>query len=118
MAEKGSGAFLGGVILGGAIGAIAGMWIDPRTTRRVRRTVRKTVEQLPELAHQVSDTTIELSDRLHQRLSLLAQELREDWQETSGRLREAAAAGLEASQREYHTVMDRHDDRDRDLDRP
>ena len=118
MAGKGSGTFLGGVILGGAIGAIAGMWIDPRTTRRVRRAVRETVEQLPELAHQVSDTTIELSDRLRQRLTLLSQELHEDWQETSGRLREAAAAGLDASRREYHTVMDQHDDRDQDLDRP
>jgi gas vesicle protein len=117
MAGKGNGAFLGGVILGGAIGAIAGMWIDPRTTRRVRRAVRETVDQLPELAHQVSDTTIELSDRLRQKMALLAHDLQDDWQETSGRLRDAAAAGLAASRREYHTVMDRHDDRDQVNDR-
>jgi gas vesicle protein len=114
MAGKGSGTFLGGVLLGGAIGTIAGMWIDPRTTRRVRRTVRETVDQLPELAHQVGDTTLELSDRLRHRVTALSQDLQDDWQGTSERMRDAAAAGWDASRREYRAVIDRHTDRDVD----
>lgn len=114
MAGKGSGTFLGGVLLGGAIGAIAGMWIDPRTTRRVRRTVREAIDQLPEFAHHVSDTTIELSDRLRHRVTALSQDLQDDWQGTSERLRDAAAAGWDASRREYQAVIDRHTDREVD----
>lgn len=114
MAGKGSGTFLGGVLLGGAIGAIAGMWIDPRTTRRVRRTVRETVDQLPELAHQVGDTTLKLSDQVRRRVINLSQDLQDDWQGTSDRMRDAAAAGWDASRREYRAVIDRHADRDFD----
>ncbi len=114
MAGKGSGTFLSGVLLGGAIGAIAGMWIDPRTTRRVRHAVRETVDQLPELAHQVGDTTIKLSERLRHRVTLLSQDLQDDWQGTSERMRDAAAAGWDASRREYQAVIDRHTDRDFD----
>lgn len=114
MAGKGSGAFLGGVLLGGAIGAIAGMWIDPRTTRRVRRVVRETVDQLPEFAQHVGDTTLQISDRLRRRVTNLSYTLQDDWQETSDRLRDAAAAGWDASRREYRAVIDRHADRDLD----
>ncbi|TAF51880.1 MAG: YtxH domain-containing protein [Oscillatoriales cyanobacterium] len=114
MAGKGSGTFLGGVLLGGAIGAIAGMWIDPRTTRRVRRAVQETVDQLPEFAHQVGDTTIQLSDRLRRRVTNLSHNLQDDWHETSERLRDAAVAGWDASRREYRSVINQHADQDFD----
>jgi len=101
MAEKGSGLFFGGVLLGGAIGAIAGMAANPRTTRRVRRAVRETAERLPEVARDASDIAIETSTRLGRRAVHLTQDFRDDWQSTSQRLREAALAGVAASRREY-----------------
>ncbi|MGD1900761.1 MAG: YtxH domain-containing protein [Geitlerinemataceae cyanobacterium] len=98
---KGSGLFLGGVLLGGAIGAIAAIAADPRKTRQARRAVRETADRLPEVARDASTIAVETSARLGRQVAHLSQDFRDDWQATSQRLRDAAVAGVAASRQEY-----------------
>lgn len=91
--NKSTGAFIGGLLVGSAIGTIIGLLIAPRSGRETRQILKKSAEALPELVEDLA-TTLQLhADRLSE--SALAQ-----WEETLARLREAIAAGIEASQLE------------------
>ena len=88
-----TGAFLGGMLLGSAIGAIVGMVAAPRSGKETRRILKKTAKALPELAEDLSSTMQLQAYRLSE--SALS-----NWDDTLERLKEALAAGIEASEQE------------------
>ncbi|MBV5260737.1 YtxH domain-containing protein [Synechococcus moorigangaii CMS01] len=93
MAERNSGAFLGGLLVGGAVGAIAGLLFAPRPGKDTRKILKKSLEALPELAE-------DLADSLQLHADQLSETARHNWEDTLQRLQEAIAAGMEASQAE------------------
>ncbi|MGF1538453.1 MAG: YtxH domain-containing protein [Elainellaceae cyanobacterium] len=95
MANKGgrSAAFVSGVLLGAAAGAIAGLLAAPRTGRETRRLLKQSADALPELAEDLSNTVQVRTDQV------TTSALR-NWDSTLVRLKEAIAVGLEVSQRE------------------
>lgn len=113
MSENNSGSFIGGMLLGAAIGTITGLLIAPRTGKQTRQILKKSAEALPELAEDLSTSVQIQADRL-------SETARGNWDETLNRLKEAIAAGLEAGVREHQgfdrtqTVppSDRHPSRD------
>ncbi|PLZ45493.1 gas vesicle protein, partial [Fischerella thermalis WC542] len=69
----------------------------PRTGRETRKLLKKSADALPELAEDLSTSVQIQADRLS------ANALR-NWDETLERLREAIAAGIDASQRESQAM--------------
>ncbi|MGJ3249776.1 MAG: YtxH domain-containing protein [Elainellaceae cyanobacterium] len=92
-----SGAFIGGLLLGTAMGAIAGLLVAPKTGRETRQLLKKSADALPDLAEDLSSSVQLQADRLSTKA------LR-NWDGTLGRLKEAIAVGLEASQREQQRL--------------
>jgi gas vesicle protein len=88
MSNNRSGVFIGGLMLGATIGALAGLLVAPRTGRETRKLLKKSADALPELAEDLSTSVQIQADRLS------ANALR-NWDETLERLREAIAAGIE-----------------------
>ena len=87
------GIFLGGVLLGAAVGAVAGLLFAPKTGRETRQLLRKSAEALPELAEDLSASMQIQADRL-------SETALRNWDDTLLRLREAISAGVDASQRQ------------------
>lgn len=94
MADKQSGGFLGGLVLGAALGAVAGLLMAPRSGRETRKILKKSADALPELVEDLSTSVHLQADRLSE--TALA-----NWEHTLVRLREAIAAGQAASRQEY-----------------
>jgi gas vesicle protein len=94
MSENQSGGFVGGLVLGAAMGAVAGLLIAPRPGRETRQILRKSADALPELVEDLSTSVYLQADRLSE--TALA-----NWEHTLTRLREAIAAGQAASRQEY-----------------
>lgn len=88
-----SGLFIGGLLLGAAIGTVTGLLIAPRSGRETRQFLKKSADALPELAEDLSTSVQLQADRL-------SETALRNWDGTLARLRESIAAGLEASQRE------------------
>ena len=87
---KQTGLFVGGLMLGSAVGTAIGLLIAPRPGRETRKVIKKSADALPELAEDLG-TSIQLqADRLS--ASTL-----ENWEETLVRLRQAIAAGVETT---------------------
>lgn len=97
MSNNRSGVFIGGLMLGATIGALAGLLAAPRTGRETRKLLRKSADAIPELAEDLSTSVQIQADRLS------ANALR-NWDETLDRLRDAIAAGIDASQRESQVL--------------
>ncbi|BAZ69040.1 MAG: YtxH domain-containing protein [Pelatocladus maniniholoensis HA4357-MV3] len=97
MSNNRSGVFIGGVMLGATIGALTGLLMAPRTGRETRKLLKKSADALPDLAEDLSTSVQIQADRLS------ANALR-NWDETLDRLREAIAAGVDASQRENQAM--------------
>ncbi|GEM_PF-154946 len=93
MSDNRSGAFIGGMLLGAAIGSITGLLIAPRTGRETRLLLKKSADALPELAEDLSTTVQLQADRL-------SETALRNWDGTLARLKEAISAGLEAGARE------------------
>lgn len=91
MAKTGS--FMAGILLGSAIGTITGLLVAPRTGRETRQILKKSADALPELAEDLSTTVQLQADRF-------SETALRNWDETLDRLKEAIAAGIEASQLE------------------
>ena len=87
------GAFVGGVMLGSAIGTMFGLLIAPRTGKETRKVLQKSADALPQLAEDLATTVQLQADRL-------SDNTLKNWEGTLTRLREAIAAGVEASQLE------------------
>ena len=90
MSNKNAGSFIGGLLLGSVIGTITGLLIAPRTGKDTRQLLKKSADALPELAEDLSTTLQLQTDRL-------SESALRNWDGTLTRLREAVAAGLEAS---------------------
>lgn len=90
MANNRSGSFLGGLLLGGTLGAVAGLLAAPRSGRETRYFIRKSADALPELAEDLSTSLQLQADRL-------SESAIRSWDETLARLQVAIAAGLEAT---------------------
>ncbi|MDZ7962175.1 MAG: YtxH domain-containing protein [Aulosira sp. DedQUE10] len=97
MSNNRSGVFFGGLMLGATIGALTGLLVAPRTGRETRKLLKKSADALPELAEDLSTSVQIQADRLS------ANALR-NWDETLDRLREAIAAGVDASLRESQVL--------------
>ncbi|MGB3493707.1 MAG: YtxH domain-containing protein [Elainellaceae cyanobacterium] len=91
--SKGSGFFVGGFLLGAAMGAVTGLLVAPQTGRETRRILKKSANALPELAEDLSSNVQVQADRL-------SSSAVRNWEGTLTRLRRAIAAGTEASQQE------------------
>lgn len=107
MSNNRSGVFIGGLMLGTAIGALAGLLAAPRTGRETRKLLKKSADAIPELAEDLSTSVQIQADRLS------ASALR-NWDETLDRLREAIAAGVDASQRESQVLKRQPNPQDSD----
>lgn len=97
MSNNRSGLFVGGMMIGATIGALTGLLIAPRTGRETRQLLKKSASALPELAEDISTSVQIQADRL-------SANARSNWDETLDRLREAIAAGVDASLRENQAV--------------
>jgi gas vesicle protein len=85
------------LMLGATIGALTGLLVAPRTGRETRKILKKSANAIPELAEDLSTSVQIQADRLS------ASALR-NWDETLDRLREAIAAGVDASQQENQVL--------------
>ena len=103
MSERNDGAFLGGVLIGGAIGAIAGLLFAPRSGKDTRKILKESLDTLPELAE-------ELSESIQLQADHLSDNARRNWEGTLQRLQDAIAAGIEASQENYQPVEEQEKD--------
>ncbi|MBW4501679.1 MAG: YtxH domain-containing protein [Scytonema hyalinum WJT4-NPBG1] len=97
MSNNRSGLFVGGMMIGATLGALTGLLIAPRTGRETRQLLKKSASALPELAEDISTSVQIQADRL-------SANARSNWDETLDRLREAIAAGVDASLRETQVV--------------
>ena len=85
-----TGVFVGGLIIGSAIGTVLGLLIAPRTGKETRKVIKKSADALPEIAEDLT-TSIQLqADRL-------SESTLENWEGTLDRLRTAIAVGIETS---------------------
>lgn len=97
MSNNRSGSFIGGVLLGAAVGTLTGLLMAPRTGRETRQFLKKSADALPELAEDLSTSVQIQADRL-------SESALRNWDDTLDRLRDALSAGIEASQRESQLV--------------
>jgi gas vesicle protein len=89
--ENKAGVFIGGMMIGSAVGTIIGLLVAPRTGKETRKVIKKSANALPELAEDISTSIQFQADRL-------SESTLENWEGTLVRLRQAIAAGIEASQ--------------------
>ena len=85
--------FVGGMLVGSTLGTLAGLLIAPRSGRETRQILKKSADALPELAEDLSTSVQLQADRL-------SESALRNWDGTLIRLREAIAAGVEASRLE------------------
>lgn len=88
--QQRSGAFIGGLLVGSALGAITGLLLAPRSGRETRLVLRKSMDAMPELVEDLSTSLQLQADRL-------SETALHRWEETLDHLSEAIAAGVEAS---------------------
>ena len=91
MADQNRGAFMGGILVGAAIGVAAGLLSAPRKGRDTRKILNKTVSAVPQMAEDISSSVQFQADRL----SVAAGD---KWHDTLDRLATAISAGVAASQ--------------------
>jgi len=87
-----TGAFVVGVLLGTAAGVVTGLLMAPRPGRETRQVLKKSADALPELAEDLSTSVQIQAGRLSGKAT-------RNWDGTLARLKQAIAAGVEASQR-------------------
>ncbi|MBE9140836.1 YtxH domain-containing protein [Nodosilinea sp. LEGE 07088] len=97
MSDRQSGGFIGGLVIGAAMGAVAGLLMAPRTGRETRRILKKSADALPELVEDLSTTVHLQADRLSETALV-------NWDQTLVRLRDAITAGQAASRQEYEQL--------------
>ena len=97
MSNNRSGVFIGGVLLGAAVGTLTGLLMAPRSGRETRQLLKKSANALPELAEDLSTSVQLQADRL-------SESALRNWDGTLERLREAMAAGIDASQQSIQVL--------------
>ena len=91
------GAFIGGMLIGSALGTVVGLLAAPRTGRETRQILKKSADALPDLAEDLSTSMQLQADRF-------SESAFRNWDGTLSRLKEAIAAGVEASQLEAKDI--------------
>lgn len=94
-----TGVFVAGLTIGSAMGTMLGLLIAPRTGKETRKVIKKSADALPELAEDLTTTLQLQADRL-------SESTLENWEGTLDRLREAIAAGIEASRAAKTSKLD------------
>ncbi len=89
MPENRTGIFVGGLMLGTAVGTVVGLLLAPRSGRETRKILKKSAEVLPEVAEDVTTN-------LHYQTERLLDSAQKSLDETMIRLQEAIATGKEA----------------------
>jgi gas vesicle protein len=102
MADNNNNKFIGGILVGTAIGVVVGLLTAPRKGRDTRKILSKTATAVPQMAEDISSSVKFQADRLTTTVG-------DNWHDTLDRLSESIAAGIVASQSE---------DRQIDLDLP
>lgn len=111
MSNNRSGAFVGGLLVGAALGTLAGILMAPRSGRETRQLLRKSADALPELAEDLSSSVQLQADKL-------SESALRNWDSTLVRLRDAIAAGLEATQREQQVIREPENEFPSEIDQP
>ncbi|MCL2929872.1 MAG: YtxH domain-containing protein [Trichodesmium sp. St16_bin4-tuft] len=93
MSNQKSGLFISGLLLGSAIGIATGLFIAPRTGKKARQLVKKSASAIPQIATDLSTSIKFQTDRFSDSAT-------NSWEDILERLKQAIAAGLEASQKE------------------
>lgn len=96
--NRSSGLFVGGLLVGAALGTITSLLVAPRSGRETRSFLRKSADALPELAEDLSFSLQLQADRL-------SESALRGWDETLLRLQDAIAAGIEASQQDRQQLQ-------------
>lgn len=91
MADKNRGTFIGGMLIGAAIGAVTGLLVAPCKGRDTRKILSKTVTAVPQMAEDISSSVQLQADRLKASAG-------DRWHDTLDRLSTAISAGIVASQ--------------------
>jgi gas vesicle protein len=91
MADKNRGALIGGMLIGAALGAVAGLLVAPRKGQDTRKILGKTMAAVPQMAEDISSSVQLQADRLSEVTS-------DRWHDTLDRLGTAISAGIVASQ--------------------
>jgi gas vesicle protein len=91
MADKNRGALIGGMLIGAAIGTVAGLLAAPRKGRDTRKILGKTMAAVPQMAEDVSSSVQLQADKLSAATG-------DRWHDTLDRLSTAISAGIVASQ--------------------
>ena len=94
-----AGVFVAGLTIGSAVGTMVGLLIAPRTGKETRKVIKKSADALPELAEDLTTSLQLQADRL-------SESTLENWEGTLDRLREAIAAGIEASRAAKTSKLD------------
>jgi gas vesicle protein len=91
MADKHRGTFIGGILLGAAIGTVTGLLVAPCRGRDTRKILSKTVTAVPQMAEDISSSVQFQAERLSTAAG-------DRWHDTLDRLATAISAGIVASQ--------------------
>lgn len=83
-------AFLGGILIGSAMGTMIGLLLAPRKGKETRKILQKTAHALPEMAEDIA-TTVQFNSK---RLNNLT---KQNWHQNFQKVQNAIAAGIEAS---------------------
>ena len=86
MADKNRGTFVGGMLIGAAIGAVTGLLVAPCKGRDTRKILSKTVTAVPQMAEDISSSVQLQADRLSTAAG-------DRWHDTLDRLSTAISAG-------------------------
>jgi len=90
--SNGASKFLGGLFVGTAIGAAAGILFAPRSGRETRQVLKRSAQDLPQIAEELGSNVQYQADRF-------TEQAQRTIDETLVRLQEAIATGQEASRR-------------------
>ncbi|MDY7024544.1 MAG: YtxH domain-containing protein, partial [Cyanobacteriota bacterium] len=88
-----------------AVGTVVGLLVAPRSGKETRQVLKKSAQALPELVEDLSTTVQMQADRL-------SESALRNWEDTLVRLKEAVAAGLEASQQEREVISEKGENLD------
>jgi len=89
---NGAGKFVGGFLIGSAVGTVLGLLFAPKTGKETRRLLRKSADALPEIANEISSNVQYQADRFTEKAGRTIDN-------TMERMQEAIAVGIDASQR-------------------
>jgi len=89
---NGAGKFVGGFLIGSAVGTVLGLLFAPKTGKETRRLLRKSVDAIPEIAEEISSNVQYQADRFTEQAGKTIDN-------TMERMQEAIAVGKDASQR-------------------